>query len=62
MASKPVTLALQISIEPETEAREYPKRLTLDLTEDQHRKFKIYAATHELSMNEILRTFIDGLP
>lgn len=40
---------------------EYPKRLTLDLTEEQHRKFKVYAITNGTSMNKLLREFIDSL-
>ncbi|MFD0760297.1 chromosome partitioning protein ParB [Arthrobacter ulcerisalmonis] len=40
---------------------EYPKRLTLDLTEEQHRKFKVYAITNGTSMNKLLRDYIDSL-
>lgn len=40
---------------------EYPKRLTLDLTEEQHRKFKVYAVTNGTTMNKILRDFIDSI-
>lgn len=40
---------------------EFPKRLTVGLTEDQHRKFKLYALSQGRSMNQILRDYIDGL-
>ncbi|MFM9431992.1 hypothetical protein [Arthrobacter sp. MP_2.3] len=40
---------------------EYPKRLTLDLTEEQHRKLKVYAITNGTSMNKLLREYIDSL-
>lgn len=40
---------------------EYPKRLTLDLTEEQHRKLKVYAVTNGTTMNKLLRDYIDQL-
>lgn len=40
---------------------EYPKRLTLDLTEEQHRKLKVYAVTNGTTMNKLLRDFVDSL-
>jgi predicted HicB family RNase H-like nuclease len=43
-------------------AEEYPKRLTLDLTVTQHRKLKIRAMNEGVSMNQLLRDYIDTLP
>ena len=35
------------------------KRLTVDLEEEQHTKFKMLCAAHRLSMVEEIRSFID---
>lgn len=43
-------------------AEEFPKRLTLDLSEAQHRKIKIKAMDEKTTMTQLLRDYIESLP
>lgn len=39
-----------------------PARLSVTVTRDQRRKLKRYCAYHDVTICEVIRGFIDGLP
>lgn len=61
IAGRPSATGKNITLTSLAESKS-SKRMNFDLTAEQHKKLKIYAAKQDKTMAELLKEYIDSLP